>query len=269
MQARLLLHIFAATLLSCSAWADLLNVDFGADSRFPSRNKSGLAATGVSSNDYWNFYSADNPDGSWKVRGSLPHLKYANGANSKVGLRVYNASGAWAYGNSDPMMQNYIYSLGPGSEQTILQITGLPAGTYRFFLYGPDTSFTLSVGKNNYGTRVVLDEPVGNSPPWEEGKQYALFTNVTVRGSESVNIYLGAGQHYFQGTVSGMQIEAERPCDNSAGVTAPSLRASYQPIVGFTSPPKIGEHLGQLQQARGRKPVGDFWLARRRVSALW
>src|SRR6476620_5597636 len=97
MQAGLPVQIFAATLLAHSAWADLINIDFGADSRFPSHNKSGLAATGVSDNDYWNFYSSDAPDGSWKVNGSLPNLKYANGASSKVSLKVYNGEGAWAY----------------------------------------------------------------------------------------------------------------------------------------------------------------------------
>src|SRR5215831_18537575 len=143
MQARLQIQIFAATLLVHSAWADLINIDFGADARFPSQNKSGPAATGVSANDYWNFYSSDNADASWKVDGSLPNLKYAIGATSNVGLKVYHGEGAWAYPNPDAMMQNYIYSLGPQSVQTTLRLIGLPMGTYKFFLYGPDTSFNL------------------------------------------------------------------------------------------------------------------------------
>jgi len=269
MQARLPVQIFAAAFLANSAWADLINIDFGADSRFPSQNKSGLAATGVSANDYWNFYSSDNSDTSWKVNGSLADLKYASGAPSKVGLKVYHGEGAWAYANPDAMMENYIYSL--GSAQTTLRIIGLPPGTYKFFLYGPDTRFNLTVGRRDYGTKVVFDHPPAkNSPPWEEGKQYALFTNVTVSGSESVNIHLGPGQRYSQGTVSGMQIEFERPCDSSASaarvaapiapVAAPILARNSRDVMGFTRPPKLGAHLEQSPRVQKLKPLGDFWL---------
>jgi len=274
------MQIFAAALLTQSAWADLINIDFGADSRFPSQNKSGLAATGVSANDYWNFYSSDNADASWKVNGSLPNLKYASGAISKVALKVYNGEGAWAYPNPDPMMQNYIYSLGSQSDQTTLRIIGLPTGTYKFFLYGPDTSFKLTVGRRDYGTKVVFDHPPSDNSSWEEGKQYALFTNVTVSGSESVNVHLGPGQRYPQGTVSGMQIEFEQPCDSTASaVTTPvaapvaSVTAPIAPIalvaaamlagnsrdaMGFTIPPKLGAHVEQ--SPRKLKRLGDFWL---------
>src|SRR5436853_5858420 len=115
MKTKQLIQILITTLLSQSARADLLNVDFGADLRFPSHNKTGFAATGINANDYWNFYSSDNPDGSWKVNGSFPNLKYAGGLVSSAGLTVNNGDGAWSYGSSDAMQYNYIYSLGPGS----------------------------------------------------------------------------------------------------------------------------------------------------------
>src|SRR5438128_722419 len=111
MKTTQLIQILTATLLSHTAWADLLNVDFGANLRFPSHNKTGFAATGVTASDYWNFYTADNPDGSFKVNGSLLNLKYAGGLTSSAGLSVFNADGAWSYDSPDPMQYNYIYSL--------------------------------------------------------------------------------------------------------------------------------------------------------------
>jgi hypothetical protein len=91
--------------------------------------------------------------------------------------------------------------------QTILSVTDLPTGTYNFFLYGPDASFNLKVGSKDYGTKVVLDGPTSAPPPWVEGKQYVRFSNVEIGASESALISLGAGQNYYQGLVSGLQIE--------------------------------------------------------------
>src|SRR5947207_13180918 len=112
--------LMSALMLAQSAWADLLNVDFGGGTQ---TLKVGFAATGISANDYWNFYTRDNPDGSWKVNGSLSNLKYAGGLTSDVGITVNNGDGAWGYASSDPMLASYIYSLSGGVLQTIVTVT--------------------------------------------------------------------------------------------------------------------------------------------------
>ena len=209
MKTKQLIPILISTCVAQWSWADLLNIDFGADIRFPSLNKTGFAATGITANDYWNFYSADNPDGSWRVNGSLLNLKYASGQTSSAGLNVNFGDGAWSYGQAttDPMLYNYIYSLSGGALQTILSVSDLAPGRYNFYLYGPDATFNLKVGTRDYGTQAVLDVPNSYPPPWVEGKQYVRFSNVDVGVSESAVISLGAGQTYIQGLVSGMQIE--------------------------------------------------------------
>src|SRR5437867_9816629 len=121
--------LIATAMLAQSAWADLWNVDFGGGEQ---SLKVGFAAAGISASDYWNFYTRDNPDGSWKVNGFLPNLKYAGGVTSGVGLTVNNGDGAWSYASSDPMLAGYIYSLSGGTLQTIVTVTNLPAGNYNF-----------------------------------------------------------------------------------------------------------------------------------------
>lgn len=198
--------VILALAVAQPALADLINVDFGASQRFPSHNKTGFAATGIAATDYWNFYSSDNPDGSWKVNGWLPNLGYAGGQLSGVGLTVYNGDGAWAYTTSDPMLYNYIYSL--SSSQTVLAITNLSAGKYNFYLYGANSSFNLKVGNADYGTKVAYDSPTIDPPPWVEGNQYVLFSNVQIGDSQTAAlISLGPSKYTPEGTIGGMQIE--------------------------------------------------------------
>ena len=192
-------------MLTRSAWADLFNVDFGAGTG-PSL-KVGFAATGITANDYWNYYTRDNPDGSWKVNGSLANLKDAGGQTSSVGLTINNGDGAWSYPTSDPMLAGYIYSLSGGTLQTIVTVTDLPAGNYNFYLYGADSHFNLKVGATDYGTKISYDNPLIDPPPWLEGQQYVRFSDVPVGTSQSVVITPGTGVDYYQGIIGGLQVE--------------------------------------------------------------
>ena len=197
--------LLATFALAHVARAGVINVDFGAG-QGPSA-KTGPAVTGIGPGDYWNYYTRDNPDNSWKVNGSLDDLKYAGGQPSPVDMTVNNGDGAWSYAASDPMLAQYIYSLSGGVLQTQVTLTNLPAGTYNFYLYGADSQFNLTVGATDYGTKISYDYPVIDPPPWVEGRQYVSFTNVPVAASQSALIALGPGQGYYQGIIGGMQIE--------------------------------------------------------------
>jgi len=198
----------AFLLLSQCAQAALWNVDFGSDTRGggpPPPTKTGFAATGISVSDYWNFYSDDYPDGSYKADGYLANLKNAGGVTTGVGITVNNADGAWGYASSDPMLANYIYSLSDNL-QTIVTVTNLPAGTYNFYLYGADSHFDLQVGATDYGTKISYDTIV-NPPPWVEGQEYVRYANVPVGAGQSVVLTPGAGTDYPKGIIGGMQME--------------------------------------------------------------
>jgi hypothetical protein len=202
--------LIATLMLTQSAWADLWNVDFGADVRGggPPPMKIGFAATGISASDFWNFYTADNPDGSYKVNGFLSNLKKAGGVTTGVGITVNNGDGDFSYASTDPMLHEYIYSLSGGTLQTIVTVTNLPAGNYNFYLYGADSHFNLKVGGTDYGEKISYDNPLINPPPWVDGHQYVRYANVSVGASQSVEITPGTGTDYFQGIIGGMQIES-------------------------------------------------------------
>src|SRR5947209_3735516 len=142
----------------------LFNVDFGVGNRSP---KSGLAATGQSTNDFWNLYRHYDPKfvpGTALVPdGLLKGLKLADGTETKVSVAVENAPGVWGNSTGDAMYDSYIFA-NNGSNITV-RIQNLEAGHYHFYLYGhadPDvtgeqnSAFTLHCGTNSYGPLFTL-----------------------------------------------------------------------------------------------------------------
>src|SRR5205085_10138847 len=165
-----------------------IDVDFGGGS---TTSKTGFAATGVATNDFWNFYTRDDGHGGWLVNGSLPNLKLVDGSITAAGLTVNNGPGAWGNGSSDPMYAGYIYPLGPGN--LTATVTNLPAGSYDFYVYSHDGNYTLSVDGTSYGTQTSRESPVVSPPVWQEGKQYALFHSVAVGAGQTVAITVAPG----------------------------------------------------------------------------
>src|SRR6266446_10796023 len=89
----------------------LLNVDFGVGSRSP---KTGFAATGQSTNDFWNLYRHYEPKFSPGTAlvpdGLLKDLKLADGTETKVSVAVNNAPGVWGNSTGDAMYDGYIFA---------------------------------------------------------------------------------------------------------------------------------------------------------------
>ena len=187
----------------------LIDIQFG---QSISGVKVGLAATGQTTNDFWNFYNRDNGQGGWRVNGALPNLKFADGSASSVGLVVSNAPGRWYNGSSDAMYGTYLYPLGAGN--ITLVVTNLPAGENDFYIYGYQGNYHLTVGSTDYGTRTCYEPPEtrSNPPPWEEGRQFTLFRRVAVATGQAVTIIVGPGQGEGTRVISGIQISSVPPC---------------------------------------------------------
>src|SRR5207253_10650689 len=140
--------------------------------------KTGLAAIGHSSDDFWNHYSRDNPQGGWLSLGSLSGLKTVEGNETEAGLVVANAPGAWGNGSSDAMYRTYLY---PFSGNATITVTNLPAGRYSLYVYGQDAGYQLAAGDGtDYGTLSTSNAPISNPVVWQEGEQYAVFRGVQV-----------------------------------------------------------------------------------------
>jgi hypothetical protein len=140
--------------------------------------------------------------------GSIPNLSYADTYSSGVSLTVNNAPGAWNNGSSDAMYGGYIY---PFSGNATFTLANLPAGNYNFYLYSQDGNYDLTVGGSYIGNRTTHDSLSStNSPPWQSGVQYGLFSNVSVSSGQSVVVTVKPG-YYGYAILAGMQIEPILP----------------------------------------------------------
>jgi hypothetical protein len=193
----------------------LLNVDFGTGTTSP---KLGFAATGRSSNDFWNLYSRDDGSGGYRVFGTVNNLKWSDGTASAVGLSITNAPGAWINGAADPMFSVYLYPATSGGIIT-LTVTNLPVGNYDFYLYGhggpnadnQNSVFQVVSGNTDYGTKATTTTSGWSSPIWQEGQQYVVFRDVSVAnpgGNLTITVLPGASP---QASLSGIQILQKSP----------------------------------------------------------
>ena len=173
----------------------LINVDFGVGT---ASLKTGLAAAGMGTNDYWNLYRhyqpKFTPGMALVASGKLDKLKWADGAESGVSVAVNNAPGVWGNSSGDPMYDTYIFAQN-GSNLTAT-VTGLAPGRYHFYCYGhaePDVTgeqnsvFTLKAGTNSFGPITQMGGSgwkAGNA--WQERAQYVVFRDVPVDGAPVV-----------------------------------------------------------------------------------
>ncbi len=208
----------------------LINVDFGAGPASGGSPKAGVAAVGLGTNDFWNFYTRDDGFGGWRTFGVLSNLKFANGAVSTSGMTVLNAPGEWADGSSDPMYNSYIYPF-DGSNVTVT-VTNLAAGQYDFYVYGPDGNYQLGVGPTVYGVKTTLDQPLVNPPSWQEGRQYASYRGVSVGVGQGVILTVRPGM-YGYAIISGMQIVSPVAVGQPRRPTAQLRLGSAPSIPGY------------------------------------
>lgn len=195
----------------------LINIDFGVGSV---SGKSGFAATGQSTNDFWNLHShykpRYSPDMPLAPNGRSDALKFSDGTPSRVSILVSNAPGVWGNTTGDPMLDQYIFS--QNGSNIVVSINGLNPGQYQFYLFGhadPDvipeqnSFFTLSNGTQTLG-------PLSATSPSTQSKRllstpdqppYVLFRDVEVLSTQPITIQVSAGPHGVP-VLNGMQIRS-------------------------------------------------------------
>lgn len=179
----------------------LVDVDFGFG--LGGSGKTGLAAIGQTTNDFWNFYTRDDAAGGWRTIGALSNLKRVDATPTATGLIVANAPGAWGNGSSDPMYYSYLY---PFSGNATITVTNLPVGHYDLYVYANDGNYQLTSGAADYGTKTTQDTALLSPPLWQAGVQYARFQNLTVTNSaDPVVLTVRPGLAGYA-VISGLQI---------------------------------------------------------------
>jgi hypothetical protein len=198
-------------------------------------SKTGLAATGVSANDFWNTYDVVNTS-------DLPNLKYVDGTSSGADLTEVNVYSVSANGSSDPMYGVYVWA----SVNIILQITNLFPGEYDFYFYGhgdmnnQNGVYQLTAGSQSYGTEATTTEPGWLSSAWQEGVQYVEFSDVTVEAGQTITITVEPGAIQYA-VLSGMQIVPSSPfpiilAQPLNQEVNPGASATFSVIAGGTAP---------------------------------
>jgi hypothetical protein len=213
----------------------LINVDFGVGKSSP---KTGWAATGQSTNDFWNLYRHYDPKFSpgmpLVTNGSLAEVKFSDGSASPVSISVSNAPGVWGNTTGDAMLDSYLFSMN-GSNITAT-VSNLPAGRYHFYLYGhadadvtgeQNSLFTIESGTNRFGPltseqgnwKASINEPgiAKRAGGLRDGYPFALFRDVQVFEGVPVILVVSAGPNGVP-VLNGMQIA-------SRGTSPPGLAA--------------------------------------------
>ncbi len=228
----------------------LLNIDFGAG-QGPSA-KTGPAATGQNTSDFWNYYSRDDASGHWKTSGALTNLKLADGAVTSVGLTVDNAPGAWGNGSTDPMFVDYIY---PFEGNATFTITNLPPGNWDVYAYSTDGNYEVVSGGVSYGIKYAQSPEATNPPVWIEGISHARFLNVAVAVGQPLVLTVRPGL-YGYAIISGMQI-VSRAATNIVLTTncapVPSGLVAWWPAEANSSD-VVGKNKGMLSGGASYSP---------------
>lgn len=210
-------------------------MDFGVGISSP---KTGLAATGLGTNDFWNVYSHYSPrhlpGKPYQTNGFLDKLKLSDRTETAVSLGVTNAPGTWGNSSGDAMFDHFIF---PHNGSNIsLTLRGLEPGSYQFYLYGhadadsgPEQN---SLFQLHSGTNVLGPLGPGSAPGWkvsqgwQEGRQFIVFRDVPVLAGEPVVITVLPGPAGVA-VLNGLQIL-------SRGTSPPKIFAQPSPAAPAT-----------------------------------
>jgi hypothetical protein len=183
----------------------LLNLDLGSDNGLgQGSQKTGFAAVGVTTNDFWNFYDADVSSTQVRNSGTVTNLELSDGTHSPTGVNVSDAPGVWGDNSTDPMYHIYVYPLDGGND--VVTFTNLPTGQYDVLAYSPDGNFDLTAGGTNYGVNTSADLNVSTIPVWTEGVQYARWRNVSVQNGQPLVLTVMNGALSGNALLCGVQI---------------------------------------------------------------
>lgn len=182
---------FLSLALSLNTWAqEILSVDYSAHHNPYFSVKTGVAAVGTSSGDFWNVYSRDVSNlFDWRPSGTLEDLKWVDGSNAGADLHVENAEGAWYTFSADAMMESYLYPLGSGGD-IVSTLSNLPPHVYDVYVYAhgqPDEEngvVNLMIDEISAGEKSTSTSTNWDSATWGEGNQYVVY--------HDINIYEGA-----------------------------------------------------------------------------
>lgn len=192
----------------------LMDIDYTAHRNAAFGVKTGPAAVGRATDDFWNVYSRDvSSDVDWRAGGTVSNLKWTDGAATTASLTVTNAEGAWFTLSDDAMLESYLYPLSR-SGAIGSRFDNLPAQRYDIYVYAhgqttnENASIELKVGGASVGTRTTSAAPGWDGPAWVDGNQFVTFYGIEVPAGASVEIISRADAADIA-VINGIQLAAQ------------------------------------------------------------
>ena len=212
----------------------LINIDFGVGSH---SLKTGFAATGESTNDFWNLFRLYDPKYTAGMPlvfgGKLAGVKCADGSPSPVVVEVANAPGVWGNATGDAMYDSYIFA--SNGSNLVVTVSNLEPGRYNFYLYGhadPDASgeqncvFKLASDGAHFGPATTIGSAGWKATsPWQQDHQYVVIRNVPVKAGTPVVIEVAPGLNGIA-VLNGLQISSKGTSPPRLARAAASANAS-------------------------------------------
>ncbi len=188
---------------------EFINVNFAGE------GKTGRAAIGQGSNDFWNRYNFP-----FAMRATLPDLQTSAGRNTGAILQTHTLPGNWGWTCPDPMWGTFSYS---ETDEGHLRFPNLPAGTYTLYVFGHSAgdpnpqkdweSFTrtrVEASGKDYGVLATEASPEFVSLDWKQGIHYVVFEEVEVQEGGMIHITLLRGGKNAKPGINGLQLQRIR-----------------------------------------------------------
>ncbi len=192
-----------------------INVNFG------DGLKTGRAAIGIRTNDFWNSYYPTNGIGGFIDPGVLVPLTAVAGTNTTVGMVVSNVALAGTNNVGDVMFDSWLAASGTNLYVTF---TNLPYGLYDVYVYGHGASnelnsaVALTTAWNAYSWQSTTNSSDWNTTNWIEGAQYVVFRDVMLPAGHDLQVAVDAGVGGLA-VINGLQLisKAIPPAQDSDG----------------------------------------------------
>lgn len=190
-------------LVSATTDTKLLNVNIVAD---PNDVKTGHAAYGLTTSDYWNTYLAP---GSYST--TVNNMKWSDNEASSISMTITNGPGQWGTSTpNDAMFNSYAYDW--NGQGVGINFSGLPAGDYTVYAYGhgaaadQNTDFYPSTSQATYPNKyTAYTANWWDTVSWIEGDLYVKFQNIEVPADGELRFKAFKKNGYYFG-VNGMQL---------------------------------------------------------------
>jgi len=214
----------------------LVNLDF---LNSQTSAKTGQAAVGINSNDFWNAYATVGNSSD-----VLFNLRLSDKRATKIIALITNALYFSTIGVSDPMYNTYSYVYGWDADYIGVTVSNLQAGLYDFYIYAHGEYNELNglielQSDKHYGMQATTTTTNWMSPTWAEWRQLVLFRNIRVQtNGQPVRIKSHYTWYYYVAPINGIQIVAKAaPIPGSIVITNNMINVDF----GFTNvSPEVG-----------------------------